>query len=75
MQKEEAEIHFEPFQESHFELVHYWFNQPHVQAFFSLKFWTREEISKKLTSYLSGASGIKAFITKKSLWDISRAIP
>ena len=55
-------IHFEALNESHFALIHEWFNKPHVQAFYSLRAWTLEEVRQKLTPYLHHEKGIKGFV-------------
>lgn len=57
-----SKINFEPLNESHFELMHYWFNKPHVQEFYSLRPWTLEEVQVKLTPYLQGWKKIKGFV-------------
>ena len=57
-----TEIRFEPLNESHFSLIHHWFNKPHVQAFYSLRLWTQEEIRKKLAPHLKGEKHIQSFI-------------
>ncbi len=55
-------IHFEPLESSHLSLIHEWFNLPHVQAFYSLRFWTLAEVEKKLAPVLSGEKKIRAFL-------------
>ncbi len=55
-------ISFHPLDETHFSLIHRWFNQLHVQKFYSLRSWTLEEVEKKLTPYLRNEKGIQAFI-------------
>lgn len=55
-------IHFEPLNESHFALICQWFNKPHVQAFYSLRNWTLEEVRNKLTSYLRHEKGVRGFV-------------
>ena len=40
-------ISFAPLEAYHFPLLHEWFNQPHVQEFYSLKPWTLREITEK----------------------------
>lgn len=56
------ELHFEPLNQSHFALIHAWFNKPHVQAFYSLRSWTLEEVQKKLTPYLQGEKPMSCFV-------------
>lgn len=48
----DSEIYFVELDESHFPLIHAWFNKPHVQLFYSLKPWTLEEVRQKLTPRL-----------------------
>lgn len=55
-------ISFTPLSEEHFPLIHAWFNEPHVQAFYSLRTWTLEEVRQKLTPYLQGVEGLKCYI-------------
>jgi len=53
-------IHFEALNDSHFPLIHRWFNQPHVKAFYSLRAWTLKEVQQKLN--LQSQKQIHAFI-------------
>lgn len=55
-------ISFTPLSEEHFALIHTWFNQPHVQSFYSLRAWTIEEVRQKLTSYIQGVGGMECYI-------------
>lgn len=55
-------IHFEPLEESHFSIILRWFNKPHVQAFYSLRSWTYEEVYKKLIPYVHGEKQMRGFI-------------
>ncbi len=55
-------INFESLNESHFVLIHQWFNKPHIQAFYSLRSWTLEEVRKKLIPYLQGEKQMKCFV-------------
>jgi len=55
-------IHFKPLDESHFSLIHQWFNKPHIQAFYSLREWALDEVHQKLVPYLRGEKQIKSFI-------------
>lgn len=59
---ESHDIHFEPLNESHFDLILRWFNEPHVQAFYSLRPWTYEEVFKKLLPYVRGEKQVSSFI-------------
>ncbi len=63
MEKEiDFNISFKPLEESDFNLVHRWFNKSHVQAFYSLRQWTIEEVCKKLAPYVQGEKHMKSFI-------------
>lgn len=55
-------IHFVPLSAAYFDTLYRWFNQPHVQEFYSLRPWTLADINKKLTPYLEKNSAIKGFI-------------
>lgn len=55
-------ISFIHLSEEHFSLIYNWFNKPHVQAFYSLRTWTREEVCKKLNPYVRGETQINGFI-------------
>lgn len=55
-------IHFKPLNESHFDLILRWFNLPHVQAFYSLRSWTIEEVRNKLMPYLHGEKQIQGYV-------------
>jgi aminoglycoside 6'-N-acetyltransferase len=56
------EIEFENLKETHFHLIQQWFNKPHVQAFYSLRSWTLEEVHSKLMPYLQGEKQMNCFI-------------
>ncbi len=43
-------------------LMHYWFNMPHVQKFYSLRSWTEDEVLAKLTPYISGDKPVSGFV-------------
>lgn len=55
-------ITFTPLNEEHFALIHTWFNEPHVQSFYSLRVWTIEEVRQKLTPYIQGVGGMEGYI-------------
>lgn len=57
-----ANIHFKPLNESHLDLMLLWFNKPHVQAFYSLRNWTDDEVCKKLKPYIHGENQIISFV-------------
>lgn len=56
------QISFIPLSKEHFSLIHTWFNKPHVQDFYSLRTWTIEEVSQKLTPYIQGVGDMKCYI-------------
>lgn len=43
-------------------LLHQWFNMPHVQAFYSLRSWTEDEVIAKLTPYISREKSVSGFM-------------
>lgn len=53
---------FEELSERHFDLIHRWFNEPHVQSFYSLRSWDKREVADKLTPYLAHEKGLEVFI-------------
>ena len=55
-------ISFTPLSKEHFALIHTWFNEPHVQSFYSLRAWTIEEVRQKLTPYIQGVGGMECYI-------------
>lgn len=55
-------IQFKPLNEAHFGLMLHWFNSPHVQAFYSLKNWTEEEVSNKLMPYLHHEKQLHGYV-------------
>lgn len=48
--------------EEYLPLIYAWFNEPHIQAFYSLRTWTMEEVRQKLTAYIQGAEDLKCYI-------------
>jgi hypothetical protein len=56
------EISFRLLVESNFPCIHHWFNKLHVQAFYSLRSWTLEDVYKKFVPCLQGERLIKGFI-------------
>src|SRR4029079_16569968 len=55
-------ISFVPLNETHFGIIHEWFNKPHVQAFYSLRNWTYEDVCKKLSPYMRGEKQMSSFV-------------
>ncbi len=53
---------FHPITYEDIPLIHRWFNTPHVQAFFSLREWSEEEVLKKLQPVLEKERSVFAFI-------------
>lgn len=53
---------FNKLRTEHFPIIHEWFNQPHVQQFYSLRSWTKEEVVKKLEPYISGGTTVYPYI-------------
>lgn len=60
------ELYFEPLNKIHFSFIHDWYNKPHVQAFYSLRDWTSEEVQKKLTPYLNDENPMNCFVVYHS---------
>lgn len=59
-------VEFEPLREFHFNLLHKWLNKPHVQAYYSLRAWTLEEVKEKFLPYVNGEKLIKGYIVSSS---------
>lgn len=55
-------MQFDPLNSSHFSLLHRWFNQPHVQEFYSLRDWTLEQVDQKLRSLIEPDSTVHAYV-------------
>ena len=55
-------ITFKPLEFSDIPTIHQWFNKPHVQAFYSLKHWTEQEVFAKLKPYILSEKPVKGFI-------------
>lgn len=55
-------LKFYELSKEHFTIVTNWFNQPHVQEYYSLPNWTHQEVATKLSKYLSNESDVKAYI-------------
>lgn len=68
--KSNPKICFALLREEHFALIHTWFNEPHVQSFYSLRAWTFEEVSQKLNPYIQGLGGIECYIISIDKVDI-----
>jgi len=43
-------------------LIHKWFNEPHVQKFYSLRNWSEQEVLDKLQPTIDSTKAISAFI-------------
>lgn len=57
-----SKIFFIPLSQEYFSLIHSWFNKPHVQAFYSLRTWTYEDVCKKFEPYVRREKQISGFI-------------
>lgn len=55
-------ISFRPLTKSDMPLMHTWFNQPHVQQYYSLREWSLGEVEAKLLPYIEGAGNVFGFI-------------
>jgi aminoglycoside phosphotransferase (APT) family kinase protein/RimJ/RimL family protein N-acetyltransferase len=55
-------ISFKPLSEEYFALIQIWFNEPHVQSFYSLRAWTIEDVRQKLTPCIQGVGGMECYI-------------
>ena len=55
-------ILFEPLQQKHFPLIQEWFNQKHVQEYYSLRQWTLQDVKKKFAPYIQGDVSIQSFV-------------
>jgi len=53
---------FKPLASSDISLMYEWFNLPHVQKFYSLRQWTKEEVLEKLKPYITGDKPVLGFI-------------
>jgi len=53
---------FRPLSFSDIPLMYNWFNQPHVQKFYSLRQWTEKEVLEKLKLYITGEKPVSGFI-------------
>jgi RimJ/RimL family protein N-acetyltransferase len=56
-------ISFSELHSDHFSLMYDWFNKPHVQIFYSLRNWTKEEVFQKLLPYIAFDKGVHGFVT------------
>ena len=57
-----TEITFKTLSLTDITLMHRWFNMPHVQKFYSLRHWNKQEVLKKLKPYISGEKPVSGFI-------------
>lgn len=55
-------FNFRPISYADISLLHQWFNTPHVQAFYSLREWSEEEVREKLRPILEKRKNLFAFI-------------
>lgn len=57
-----VKLRFEKLEKSHIEILFKWFNEKHVQQFYSLREWTVEEVEKKLSSYMLSTSLVHPYL-------------
>ncbi|MCL9683607.1 GNAT family N-acetyltransferase [Legionella maioricensis] len=55
-------ITFRPLDFSDIPLMHQWFNEPHVQQFYSFRTWAEDEVLNKLTPYITHTKPVSGFI-------------
>lgn len=55
-------IHFVPLERKHFPLIQAWFNQKHVQEYYSLRHWTLQDVEEKFAPYVQGDVSIQSFV-------------
>lgn len=53
---------FKPLSFSDISLMYEWFNLPHVQKFYSLRQWTKDQVLEKLKPYITGNKPVSGFI-------------
>lgn len=53
---------FNKLRSEHLSIIHEWFNKPHVQQFYSLRSWTKEEVARKLEIYISEETSVYPYI-------------
>jgi aminoglycoside 6'-N-acetyltransferase len=53
---------FRPLTYADIPLIHRWFNEPHVQTFYSLRPWSEEEVLRKLQPVIEGEKSVFAYI-------------
>lgn len=57
-----TDITFKPLEFSDIPTIHKWFNKPHVQAFYSLRHWSEEEVLEKLKPYILSEKPVIGFM-------------
>lgn len=57
---------FVPLAFEHISLMTRWFNQAHVQAFYSLRTWTEPEVKQKLSPYIKQEIPIFGFVVQQN---------
>lgn len=58
------ELQFIPLAREHFPLITAWFNQPHVQQFYSLESYTLDDVANELSLYIEGQKPVQGFIVR-----------
>ncbi|HHT9767568.1 GNAT family N-acetyltransferase [Legionella pneumophila serogroup 1] len=56
------QIKFKQLSSHDVQVMHQWFNEPHVQEFYSLRSWSKDEVLHKLEPYLTGEKPVLGFI-------------
>ena len=64
-------IHFEALTKAHLVLMHDWFNKPHVQAFYSLRNWTADQVAVKLLPYIEQEKPVHGYVVYSHLIPIA----
>lgn len=55
-------INFRPVSVDDISQIHSWFNEKHIQSFYSLREWTEKEVLEKLTPVIEGKKPLFGFI-------------
>jgi len=58
------QIKFKQLSSDDVQIMHQWFNLPHVQEYYSLRSWTKDEVLHKLEPYITGEKPISGFLIK-----------
>jgi len=55
-------LSFRPLNFTDIPLIHRWFNLPHIQKYYSLQQWTKNEVLNKLKPYIEGTKPVTGYI-------------